>query len=59
MHLELVGTLEDVAAAKAELIEELGGGVAVVPADEPLLDRHLHRYGGRVVTFGGESADVP
>ena len=58
VHLELVGTLEDVAAAKAELIEELDGGVAVVPADEPLLDRHVHRYGGRVVTFGGESADV-
>jgi UDP-N-acetylmuramoyl-tripeptide--D-alanyl-D-alanine ligase len=58
VHLELVGTLEDVASAKAELIEELEGGVAVVPADEPLLDRHLHRYGGRVVTFGGESADV-
>ena len=30
MHLELVGTIEDVAAAKAELIEELRRGHAVV-----------------------------
>ena len=58
VHLELVGTLEDVAAAKSELIEELHGGVAVVPAEEPLLDRHVHRYSGRVVTFGAEDADV-
>jgi UDP-N-acetylmuramoyl-tripeptide--D-alanyl-D-alanine ligase len=58
VHLELVGTVDDVAAAKAELVEELGGGTAVVPADEPLLDRHLHRFRGRVVTFGGPRADV-
>ena len=43
VHLELVGTVEDVAAAKAELIEELHGGTAVVPADEPLLERHVRR----------------
>ena len=59
VHLELVGTIEDVAAAKAELIEELtDGGTAVVPADERLLDRHVHRHRGRVVTFGTEDADV-
>ncbi len=58
VHLELVGTVEDVAAAKAELIEELMGGTAVVPVDEPLLDRHLRRHRGRVVTFGAPSADV-
>ena len=58
VHLELVGTVEDVAAAKAELIEELMGGTAVVPVDEPLLERHLHRHRGRVVTFGAPSADV-
>ncbi|NLE22392.1 MAG: UDP-N-acetylmuramoyl-tripeptide--D-alanyl-D-alanine ligase [Actinobacteria bacterium] len=59
VHLELVGTVEDVAAAKAELIEELAdGGTAVVPADEQLLTRHVHRYRGRVVTFGEEDADV-
>ena len=59
VHLELVGTIEDVAAAKAEIIEELtDGGTAVVPAAERLLDRHVQRYRGRVVTFGSEDADV-
>jgi UDP-N-acetylmuramoyl-tripeptide--D-alanyl-D-alanine ligase len=58
VHLELVGTIEDVAAAKAELVDELTDGTAVVPADEPLLDRHVSRHRGRVVTFGTEDADV-
>jgi UDP-N-acetylmuramoyl-tripeptide--D-alanyl-D-alanine ligase len=43
VHLELVGTVENVAKAKAELIEALPtGGVAVV-ADEPLLAPYLER----------------
>jgi UDP-N-acetylmuramoyl-tripeptide--D-alanyl-D-alanine ligase len=58
VHLELVGTVHDVAAAKAELIDELQGGTAVVPADEPLLNRHVSRHRGRVVTFGAPEADV-
>ena len=58
VHLELVGTVDDVASAKAELIEELRGGTAVVPDPEPLLDRHVGRFRGRVVTFGGPEADV-
>ena len=58
VHLELMGTVEDVAAAKAELMEELREGTAVVPAEESLLDRHLGRFRGRVVTFGGPRADV-
>ena len=58
VHLELVGTVEDVAAAKAEVVDELQGGTAIVPAGEPLLDRHLRRYRGRVVTFGTPDADV-
>jgi UDP-N-acetylmuramoyl-tripeptide--D-alanyl-D-alanine ligase len=41
-HLELVGTVESVARANAEAIEALPqGGIAVVPADEPLLDPYL------------------
>jgi UDP-N-acetylmuramoyl-tripeptide--D-alanyl-D-alanine ligase len=41
-HLELVGTVEDVARANAEALDALPrGGVAVVPADEPLLEPHL------------------
>ncbi|HET9288325.1 MAG TPA: UDP-N-acetylmuramoyl-tripeptide--D-alanyl-D-alanine ligase [Gaiella sp.] len=43
-HLELVGTLEDVARANAEALEALpAGGIAVVPAGEPLLDPYLDR----------------
>jgi UDP-N-acetylmuramoyl-tripeptide--D-alanyl-D-alanine ligase len=42
VHLELLGTVEAVAAAKAELIQALRpGGTAVVPADEPLLEPFL------------------
>jgi UDP-N-acetylmuramoyl-tripeptide--D-alanyl-D-alanine ligase len=41
-HLELVGTVEHVARANAEAIEALPpGGIAVVPAGEPLLDPYL------------------
>ncbi len=42
VHLELLGTVEGVAAAKAELIRDLPAGAAcVVPVSEPLLDAHL------------------
>ncbi|MGE0028387.1 MAG: UDP-N-acetylmuramoyl-tripeptide--D-alanyl-D-alanine ligase [Thermoleophilia bacterium] len=42
VHLELLGTVEAVAAAKAELIQALKpGGTAVVPEDEPLLEPFL------------------
>jgi UDP-N-acetylmuramoyl-tripeptide--D-alanyl-D-alanine ligase len=42
-HLEFLGSLEAIAAAKAELIDELpAGAVAIVP-DEPLLEPHLER----------------
>ncbi|MBN1528155.1 MAG: UDP-N-acetylmuramoyl-tripeptide--D-alanyl-D-alanine ligase [Thermoleophilaceae bacterium] len=41
VHLELLGTVERVAAAKAELIRDLRPGAAcVLPASEPLLDGH-------------------
>jgi UDP-N-acetylmuramoyl-tripeptide--D-alanyl-D-alanine ligase len=57
VHLELLGTLEAVAAAKGELIGALApGATAVVPAGEPLLEPHL-RDDVAVVTFG-EGGDV-
>ncbi len=57
VHLEQMGTLEAIAAAKAELIVALRpGGTAVLPADEPLLAPHL-RADLETITFG-ESGDV-
>jgi UDP-N-acetylmuramoyl-tripeptide--D-alanyl-D-alanine ligase len=57
VHLELLGTVERVAAAKAELIRDLRPGAAcVVPAAEPLLDPHL-RADLDVITFG-DGGDV-
>jgi len=57
-HLELLGSLEAVAAAKAELIAGLRPGRAIVlPFGEPLLERHL-RSDVRQLTFGGPGADV-
>jgi UDP-N-acetylmuramoyl-tripeptide--D-alanyl-D-alanine ligase len=52
VHLELVETVENVARAKAELIEALPpGGVAVVP-DEPLLEPYLTRDDVDIRRFG-------
>ncbi len=52
VHLELLGTVERVAAAKAELIRDLPAGAAcVVPAAEPLLEAHL-RDDLETITFG-------
>jgi UDP-N-acetylmuramoyl-tripeptide--D-alanyl-D-alanine ligase len=57
VHLELLGTIEAIAAAKAELIAALKpSGTAVVPADEPLLAPH-RRTDLRTITFG-DSGDV-
>jgi UDP-N-acetylmuramoyl-tripeptide--D-alanyl-D-alanine ligase len=43
-HLELLGTIENVARANAEAIDALPpGGVAVVPTDAPELARYLRR----------------
>jgi UDP-N-acetylmuramoyl-tripeptide--D-alanyl-D-alanine ligase len=52
VHLELLGSLEAVAAAKSELVAGLApGAVAVVPAAEPLLAGHL-RDDVRTLRFG-------
>jgi len=57
VHLELLGSLEAIAAAKAELIAGLpGGATIVIPAREPLLQVHL-RDDVQVVSFG-EGGDV-
>jgi UDP-N-acetylmuramoyl-tripeptide--D-alanyl-D-alanine ligase len=57
VHLELLGSLEAIAAAKAELIVALEpGATAVVPAGDELLAVHL-RDDVRTITFG-EGGDV-
>jgi UDP-N-acetylmuramoyl-tripeptide--D-alanyl-D-alanine ligase len=51
-HLELLGSLAAIAAAKAELIAHIAAGASViVPAGEPLLSEHL-REDVRTITFG-------
>jgi UDP-N-acetylmuramoyl-tripeptide--D-alanyl-D-alanine ligase len=56
-HLELLGSLEAIAAAKAELITGLQPGAQlVVPAREPLLAPHLRA--DLVTTTFGEGGDV-
>ena len=57
VHLELLGSIEAIAAAKAELLAGLpSGGTAVVPAGEALLRPYL-RPDLNTVTFG-ERGDV-
>jgi len=59
-HVEAFGSIEAVALAKRELIEELpAAGVAVLNADDRLVARFREIHRGRVVTFGfSERADV-
>jgi UDP-N-acetylmuramoyl-tripeptide--D-alanyl-D-alanine ligase len=57
VHLELLGTIEAIASAKAELIAGLAPGeTAIVPAGEALLAPHL-RDDLTTITFG-EGGDV-
>jgi UDP-N-acetylmuramoyl-tripeptide--D-alanyl-D-alanine ligase len=58
VHLELLGTVERVAQAKAELIESLPpGGTAVVPAGEAYLEPYLNRDDIEIARFG-DGGDV-
>jgi UDP-N-acetylmuramoyl-tripeptide--D-alanyl-D-alanine ligase len=57
VHVELLGSVHGVAAAKAELIDGLReGGTAVVPADGGLLEPHVSR--ARRALRVGEGGDV-
>ncbi len=52
-HIELLGSLENIARAKAELIENLpADGLAVLPADSPFLPMLRGKAPCRFVTFG-------
>jgi len=57
VHLELLGTVEHVAEAKAEVVSSLpANGVAVVP-DEPLLEPFLARDDIEIRRFGPENVE--
>jgi UDP-N-acetylmuramoyl-tripeptide--D-alanyl-D-alanine ligase len=57
VHLEHLGTIENIAAAKAELIEGLKpNGVAVLNADDERVIAMRAIHDGPVITFGVENA---
>jgi UDP-N-acetylmuramoyl-tripeptide--D-alanyl-D-alanine ligase len=60
VHLEHLGTIENIAAAKAELIEGLKpGGTAVLNADDELVMNMRGLHAGSTITFGiSNPADV-
>jgi UDP-N-acetylmuramoyl-tripeptide--D-alanyl-D-alanine ligase len=60
VHLEHLGTIETIAAMKAELIEGLkAGGTAVLNADDELVMQMKSKTEGPVLTFGIQNeADV-
>ena len=60
VHLEYLGSIENIAAAKAELIEGLKpGGVAVLNADDEWVIKMRDKHHGRTVTFGIQGTDGP
>ena len=53
VHLEYLGTIENIAAAKAELIEGLKPtGMAVLNADDEWVIKMRSKHAGRTLTFG-------
>ena len=58
-HSEFFGSIDDVAVAKAELVEALPAhGTAVLNADAPLVTAMAARTDARVLTFGVAAGDV-
>jgi UDP-N-acetylmuramoyl-tripeptide--D-alanyl-D-alanine ligase len=58
-HSQFFGTVEDVAVAKAELVEALPAhGTAVLNAEVPLVASMAARTDARVLTFGLAAGDV-
>ncbi len=60
VHLEHLGTIENVAAMKAELLEGLKpGGIAILNADDKLIMEMKSKTNGPVLTFGIQNeADI-
>lgn len=60
VHLEFLGTVENIAAAKAQMIENIRpGGTAILNADDARVAAMRAKHAGRTITFGVEhEADV-
>ena len=60
VHLEYLGSIENIAAAKAELIEGLKpDGTAILNADDDLVMKMREKHKGKTLTFGIDNpADV-
>jgi UDP-N-acetylmuramoyl-tripeptide--D-alanyl-D-alanine ligase len=57
VHLEYLGSIENIAAAKAELIEGLKPeGTAILNADDPLVMKMREKHSGPILTFGIDAA---
>lgn len=57
-HIELLGSREAIAEAKAEIIDDLpAGGTAIMHADNPLVMGQVGRTSATIMTFG-EAADA-
>ena len=61
-HIEHLGTMEAIAAAKAEVFEGLEpGGIAIVPEETPYRDQLVkaaRKFASEIITFGSSDADV-
>ena len=58
-HLESMGSVENVAQAKGELLLRLpAGGCAVINADDPLISKRPSPEGVRRITFGLGQAEI-
>ncbi len=58
-HIELLGSIEAIAAAKKELLDYLGsGGVAVLNGDDPRLLYFGKHFPGKVYYYGFNQGDI-
>jgi len=56
VHLEFFDSIDGIAAAKRELLENLrDGGTVVINADDPRVVGIARGFGGRIVTYGVEN----
>src|SRR5690606_19123668 len=60
VHMERAGSLENIVAAKRELVEALpGNGVAILNEDEPLVKAMANYTPAHIITYGlSERADL-